>query len=68
MTYYYVNKKAQSNWDHEVHTLSCSYLPDQDNRISLWSHTNCKDAIKEAKKHYNDVDGCYRCCRECHTS
>ena len=68
MAYYYVNKNAQTNWDHEVHTSSCTYLPDPENRISLGLHTNCKDAIKEAKKHYNDVDGCYRCSRECHTS
>ncbi len=68
MPYYYVNKNAQSNGDHEVHTGSCSYLPDNDNRLSLGYFLNCKDAVKEAKKHYSKADGCYYCSEDCHTS
>ena len=64
---YYVNKNAQSNWDHEVHNSSCSRLPDSANRLYLGIFSSCKDALKEAKKHYNDVDWCYYCCNECHT-
>ena len=27
-----------------------------------------KEAVREAKKHYNKSNGCYYCCKECHTS
>lgn len=65
---YYVNKNAQSNGDHEVHTSDCSHLPDYYNRQYLGYFTGCKEAIKEAKNHYSDVDGCFYCCYECHKS
>lgn len=64
---YYVNKNAQSKGEHEVHTGSCSYLPDADNRIYLGDFSNCKEAVKEARKYYDNVDGCYYCCNDCHT-
>lgn len=64
---YYVNKNAQSKGEHEVHTSSCSYLPDADNRIYLGDFSNCKEAVKEARKYYDNVDGCYYCCNDCHT-
>lgn len=64
---YYVNKNAQPTGEHEVHNSSCSYLPDENNRIYLGNFTSCKDAVREAKKHYANVDGCYYCSRECHT-
>lgn len=66
MAIYYVNKNAQSNGDHEVHTSSCSDLPNSDNRIYLGNFDTCAEAIREAKKRYDDVDGCYYCCRACH--
>ena len=65
---YYVNKNAQANGDHEVHTASCAFLPDPDNRLYLGDFTNCRDAVKEAKKHYRQSDGGYYCSPECHTS
>ena len=68
MAYYYVNKNAQSNGDHEVHKSGCSYMPDQENRLYLGDFTNCDDAVKEAKKHYLKSNGCYYCSGECHTS
>lgn len=67
MDYYYVNKNAQPTGEHEVHTLSCIHMPDADNRIYLGNLNNCKEAIKVAKNHYPEVDGCYYCCNECHT-
>lgn len=66
--HYYVNKNTQSNWDHEVHSSSCSWLPDVNNRIYLWDFNWCKDAIIEAKKHYIKSNGCYYCSLSCHTS
>lgn len=63
---YYVNNKAQSNGDHEVHTASCKYLPSD--RKYLGEFNNCNDAVKEAKKTFLNVDGCYWCCNSCHKS
>ena len=68
MSKYYVNKNAQSNGDHEVHKEGCSYMPSSENRIYLGDFSNCNSAVSAGKKHYDQVDGCYYCCRSCHTS
>lgn len=65
---YLVNKNAQYNGDHEVHRETCSHLPNPENRKYLGDFTNCRDAVREAKKYDSDADGCYYCCNECHTS
>jgi hypothetical protein len=65
MARYNVNKNAQTNGDHEVHTDSCIYLPS--NRIDLGLHDKCQDAVREAKKHYTQVNGCAYCSAPCHT-
>jgi hypothetical protein len=67
MKNYYVNNLPQRNGDHEVHLEHCSFLPLSQNRTYLGSFSNCNDAVKEAKKHYKQVDGCYYCSKECHT-
>ena len=63
---YYVNKIAQSNGEHEVHTEDCKYLPKYDNRIYLGDFTSCQVPMIEAKEYYTNVDGCYYCCWDCH--
>ncbi len=68
MPYYYVNKKAQANGDHEVHQSDCPYLPDEANRIDLGNFVDCVGAVKEAKKHYLRSNGCYYCSNKCHTT
>ena len=68
MKKYYVNKNAQSNGDHEVHTKDCHVLPLPQNRIYLGEFPNCQKAVKKAKEYYDDVDGCIHCCKPCHTS
>lgn len=68
MSPYYVNKNAQSNGDHEVHTTGCSFMPEDINRIYLGDFWYCSQAISEAQKHYSQVNGCYYCSRDCHTS
>ncbi len=68
MAKYYVNKNAQSNGDHEVHKEGCSWLPKTENRIYLGEHTGCKSAVRKAKDYYDQVNGCYYCSNECHTS
>ncbi|XMO86758.1 hypothetical protein AAFN75_00335 [Algibacter sp. AS12] len=67
MTSYYVNKKAQANGDHEVHKRGCSFIPNEENQVYLGLFNNCPDAIKEAKKHYAQSNGCYYCSAYCHT-
>lgn len=68
MAKYYVNEQKQSNGDHEVHTSDCRYLPSEANRKYLGEFSNCKDAVKEAKKSYSQSNGCYTCSKDCHTS
>jgi hypothetical protein len=65
---YYVDKNAQPNGDHEVHTENCLFLPNSDNRKYLGKFDNCSEALKEAKKTYSIADGCYYCCEPCHKS
>lgn len=68
MAYYYVNKNAQSNGDHEVHKSGCSFMPKLENRIYLGDFSNCNTAVREAEKRYTQVNGCIYCSRSCHTS
>ena len=66
MPSYYVNKNAQSNGDHEVHTASCPYLPKPENRLPLGEHASCYTAVAKAKTIYPNADGCYYCSNACH--
>jgi hypothetical protein len=66
--YYYVNKNAQSNGDHEVHKTGCVYMPADSNRQYLGDFSNCQDAVKEAKRFYSQSNGCNTCSNPCHTS
>ncbi|MCX6799483.1 MAG: hypothetical protein NTW59_05315, partial [Candidatus Diapherotrites archaeon] len=61
MDAYYVNKNAQANGDHEVHTETCTWLPDVENRLFLGNFTSCYPAVAEAKKHFIQSNGCYFC-------
>lgn len=65
---YYVHDKTDDQGDHEVHVDGCDKMPSPLNRSFLGSFTNCTDAVKEAKKKYSKSNGCYWCCRACHTS
>jgi len=67
MPRYYVNKNAQSNGDHEVHKEGCRFLPLPSNRIYLGNFSGCRQAVQEARNHYQQVNGCYFCSRDCHT-
>ena len=67
MAFYYVNKNAQANGDHEVHKDGCEYLPTINNRIHLGDFTNCRDAVLTARTYYRRVNGCFYCSRACHT-
>lgn len=67
--YYYVNRNAQSNGDHEVHVEGCTYMPTILNRDYLGIFSGCTPAVQAAKnKGYYKANGCYYCCLLCHTS
>lgn len=72
MTRFIINKKSQANGDNEVHntTNGCLYMPNIENQIDLGYHSSCKEAVTYAKTKYtnNKINGCYYCCRNCHTS
>lgn len=68
MADYYVNNTAQTNGDHEVHVKGCYWLGQATSTKYLGSFTNCRDAVREAKKTYAKSNGCKTCANECHTS
>lgn len=65
MDKYYVNNNAQSNGDHEVHVITCSFFPLDS--TDLGEHRNCAEAIKTARNTYTQSNGCFYCCNECHS-
>ena len=69
MPRYYVNRNAQDNGDHEVHVVKdCPTPADEKNRLYLGDFDSCHDAVKEAKKHYSQSNGCKNCSLPCHTT
>ena len=68
MARYYVNKNAQDNRDHEVHRWGCEWMPSEENRLYLGDFSNCFDAVRKAKQHYSQSNGCFYCSRNCHTN
>ena len=67
MMIYYVNDNPQSNGDHEVHEFNCAWMPAESNCTYLGVFENCSGAVKQAKKYYPSANGCFYCCRACHT-
>lgn len=65
---YYVNDKAQSNGDHEVHTQSCQYYDQIASKTYLGDFQSCAPAVREAKRIYAQSNGCFYCSPACHTS
>lgn len=65
MAKYYVNNRAQSNGDHEVHKEGCSWMPSD--KKYLGDFIDCKGAVKEARKTYDQSNGCKHCSEACHT-
>lgn len=66
MPQYYLNKNAQSTGEHEVHQINCYKMPCLQNCIYLGYFSNAIEAVRHAKKYYNNVDGCYYCSSEAH--
>jgi len=66
MTSYYVNQNAQANGDHEVHTAACLYQ--RSHMLYLGEFPTCEGAVRAAKQHYPQSNGCYTCSHACHTT
>lgn len=68
---YCVNSNAQSDsGDHEVHDVASTQgcLPDPDNQVDLGWHAGCSGAVEAATAIYDDVNGCFYCANDCHTT
>lgn len=68
MAHYCVNKNAQDNGDHEVHVVGCTYYPAEKNRLPLGDHNSCGPAVTKANETYKKSNGCFYCCKPCHTT
>lgn len=72
MNQFIINSNQQPNGDHEVHnrTTGCSHMPDPANQVDLGFHTSCHGAVQKARTQWpsSRINGCYYCCRACHTS
>jgi len=67
MPIYLVNREPQVTGEHQFHITTCKHLPKLGNQLDLGYFYICQDAIKEAKNHYVNVDGCKHCIPNCHT-
>lgn len=67
MPLYYVNKRAQTNGDHEVHSDSCFYISKIKEKEFLGLFDNCVEAVAKAKLIYSRANGCAFCSPACHT-
>jgi hypothetical protein len=68
MSRYYVNRNAQPNGDHEVHTPDCEHFPASENALYLGAFASCFDAVAASKRQYQwQSNGCYYCSHACHT-
>ena len=66
MASYYVNNVRQTNCDYEVHVPGCIFFPS--NNTYLGEYTSCAPAVAKANQTPYPANGCYWCCRACHTS
>lgn len=68
MAQYFVNNQQQPNGDNEVHVAGCRYMPAPANAVPLGNHLVCQTAVTQAKIRFPRANGCFYCCRPCHTS
>lgn len=66
MAEYYLNRNTQTTGEHEVHKASCFRMPEPQNRMYLGSFLDAKEAVREARRYFVNVDGCYYCANEAH--
>lgn len=61
MSFYYVNKVAKANGDHEVHKSTCISLPPPEQRLALGYHESSVAAVEYAKLNFRQSNGCSSC-------
>lgn len=61
MTHYWYNDRVDTNNNHEVHKLSCKYLPDTIHSTYLGKFDYNFQAMEYARQTepYKQFDGCY---------
>ena len=64
MARYYVNTNAQSTGEHEVHKDGCHRMPEPQNGIYLGYFSDAKEAVREARRYFSNVHGCYYCAKK----
>ncbi|MES9961686.1 MAG: hypothetical protein ABW089_14745 [Sedimenticola sp.] len=67
MEKYYLSTAPQQNGEYDLHVGTCNFLPAMKERIFVGEFSNFNTAMKEARKRFKPVNGCYWCLRECHT-
>ena len=65
MAAYFVNDDPQPNGDHEVHVSGCSHFPSRYTWVG--EHDGCATAVAQANRSHAPANGCYWCCRPCHS-
>lgn len=65
MALYFLNNRAQTSGEHEVHREGCQFMPGDLTRLG--DHETCHTAVAAARKILPQSNGCYHCARECHT-
>jgi len=74
MPNFIINNNQQPSGDYEVHnsTTPCSYVSLIKNKTELGFHASCSGAVAEAKRRFPEqaksINGCFYCCRSCHTT
>lgn len=65
MKRYFVSYSPEGT-GYEVHTAACRHVAPEAERIELGYSLNCYEAIRKARRHHPNVNGCAHCCTRCH--
>lgn len=66
MKNFFLSTTADSSGMHLVHHYGCNELPKDHHEIG--HHFSCHAAIMQARKIFENVNGCPHCISECHIS
>ena len=71
-----MNANQQQSGDYEVHDENCHYGKLVNTPLELGNYSSCAPAVHKAIELYGSeaqqkrgrINGCYYCCKPCHTS
>jgi hypothetical protein len=68
MPFFVLEYEANQDDVHLIHRehSDCDRYPTLDNQLAIGFHDNGNEALKEARNYFDNVDGCSRCCKDCH--